>query len=563
MSCSGGGSTIASGTPWAPTADNYTSPTYQQTGECSEGYLARAGNAEKNMDGGPIPINTITNVSIPVGTDMSVTTQMTVSPGSDPVASWTNGTTIPGVTFNTATGKFSGTATLPGQYSTTISALRADSSVIDSKPFLLVASKSTGSDSITFIHPLPGSVITARCTASVDGTQIWSDPKRGRPHKGIDLAYAGGALGNVRAAASGKVIRADGNDARGYGNVVFIAHSNAAGKKICITVYAHLSTIGVQVGQQVSAGDVVGVEGATGDARGAHLHFEIRSPDFSSGVGSNQSVAVYDPAAYISGQVSFDDVTGRTQLNNNQQPDPGVVTPSAVTTQTNSTALAITPAMTDNQCSGYTPEPGNAGPGEPTPFPTTPTATGACFTDASNFVMRYEVGPQYNPNDPATIAGDISTPINQKKCGWVVDTGGNTKYGIAQKFNPSVNVQTLNLAGALSIFQDKYWSANSCDQLPNPLCIVHYNGCVNPGPGAAIKFLQKATNTTSKSAAISAAAGLSPSAALTMCQSYINSQQNYYNDLANGQPAHFGKYLNGWTARMNALKAFIASSASA
>ena len=42
------------------------------------------------------------------------------------------------------------------------------------------------------------------------------------------------------------------------------------------TFYAHLSTVEVTVGEWVAGGTVLGRVGATGDATGPHLHFEIR-----------------------------------------------------------------------------------------------------------------------------------------------------------------------------------------------------------------------------------------------------------------------------------------------
>jgi murein DD-endopeptidase MepM/ murein hydrolase activator NlpD len=57
----------------------------------------------------------------------------------------------------------------------------------------------------------------------------------------------------------------------GWGNLVTIA--NASGVR---TMYAHLSRISVGVGQRVATGAQVGLVGATGDATGPHLHFEIR-----------------------------------------------------------------------------------------------------------------------------------------------------------------------------------------------------------------------------------------------------------------------------------------------
>ena len=41
-------------------------------------------------------------------------------------------------------------------------------------------------------------------------------------------------------------------------------------------MYAHLSRGDVRVGDDVSGGTVIGLVGATGDATGPHLHFEVR-----------------------------------------------------------------------------------------------------------------------------------------------------------------------------------------------------------------------------------------------------------------------------------------------
>lgn len=72
------------------------------------------------------------------------------------------------------------------------------------------------------------------------------------------------------AARDGKVVAA-GPDG-GYGNRVAIRHSDGQS-----TVYGHLSTIRVAVGQQVLSGSsVIGDAGSTGLSTGPHLHFEIR-----------------------------------------------------------------------------------------------------------------------------------------------------------------------------------------------------------------------------------------------------------------------------------------------
>jgi murein DD-endopeptidase MepM/ murein hydrolase activator NlpD len=57
----------------------------------------------------------------------------------------------------------------------------------------------------------------------------------------------------------------------GYGNVIFVKHSNNTE-----TVYAHLSRILAKRGQNVGQGETIGLVGSTGWATGPHLHFEVR-----------------------------------------------------------------------------------------------------------------------------------------------------------------------------------------------------------------------------------------------------------------------------------------------
>ncbi len=91
--------------------------------------------------------------------------------------------------------------------------------------------------------------------------------RRKKFHTGIDLA--GPMRSPIRASDSGCVLFTGWYG--GYGKVVIVSHGNNMS-----TLYAHMSSFAVSKGQNISKGDIVGYEGATGFATGPHLHFEVR-----------------------------------------------------------------------------------------------------------------------------------------------------------------------------------------------------------------------------------------------------------------------------------------------
>jgi murein DD-endopeptidase MepM/ murein hydrolase activator NlpD len=91
-------------------------------------------------------------------------------------------------------------------------------------------------------------------------------PRGNRFHAGIDIPAAKGTP--VAAAAGGRVVFAAVGE--GFGKLVVLEHGNGVR-----TRYAHLSRITVRVGQFVKARATVGLVGATGEATGPHLHFEV------------------------------------------------------------------------------------------------------------------------------------------------------------------------------------------------------------------------------------------------------------------------------------------------
>jgi peptidoglycan hydrolase-like protein with peptidoglycan-binding domain len=87
-------------------------------------------------------------------------------------------------------------------------------------------------------------------------------------HAGIDLLARAGTA--VRATAPGRVAYA-GRLVGGWGKLVVVAHTHRVR-----TLYAHLSAVAVDVGDRVGTGSRVGAVGASGNASGPHLHFEVR-----------------------------------------------------------------------------------------------------------------------------------------------------------------------------------------------------------------------------------------------------------------------------------------------
>jgi murein DD-endopeptidase MepM/ murein hydrolase activator NlpD len=93
-------------------------------------------------------------------------------------------------------------------------------------------------------------------------------PRANRFHAGLDIAAPRGT--SVESAAPGRVVFA-GFSLGGFGNLVIVNHSDGVA-----TMYAHLDTIAVGRQQVVPGGFHLGTVGATGDATGPHLHFEVR-----------------------------------------------------------------------------------------------------------------------------------------------------------------------------------------------------------------------------------------------------------------------------------------------
>lgn len=134
--------------------------------------------------------------------------------------------------------------------------------------FVTVAQGAAQAPSADYVKPCSGPV-----------TQSFGNPSAGYAlgwHTGTDFGCTSGT--SVRAAAAGVVVGSDTSSA--YGTNVQIRHAD--GK---YTLYAHLSSKTVTVGQKLSAGTVIGTVGNSGThSSGPHLHLELRiAPVFAAG----------------------------------------------------------------------------------------------------------------------------------------------------------------------------------------------------------------------------------------------------------------------------------------
>ena len=112
-----------------------------------------------------------------------------------------------------------------------------------------------------FIMPVEGTI------SGVYGSQRILNGKPKWPHYGIDIAAKKGT--SIKSSARGVVTMAE-NDLYYTGGTIIMDHGHGIS-----TIYSHLDTVLVSVGDKINQGDIIGTVGSTGRSTGPHLDFRI------------------------------------------------------------------------------------------------------------------------------------------------------------------------------------------------------------------------------------------------------------------------------------------------
>lgn len=139
------------------------------------------------------------------------------------------------------------------------------------------------------------------------------------------------------------------------------------------------------------------------------------------------------------------------------------------------------------------------------------------------------------------------------------DPGGLTKYGIDQRSHPNVDIENLTEAQAAEIYRKEYWERHHCDQLNWPLCLVHFDNCVNMGAGQATKLLQRvcgahddgAWGPNTKAAVVAACKVRSSD---VVAKQVVELKRKFYKDLVIKNPEQYAEFEDGWLNRTNDLE---------
>jgi lysozyme family protein len=155
------------------------------------------------------------------------------------------------------------------------------------------------------------------------------------------------------------------------------------------------------------------------------------------------------------------------------------------------------------------------------------------FEKCISVVLKNEGNFQNDPNDLGN---------------WVGDELRGTKYGIAAKYNPELDIKNLTLDQAKEIYYEKYWLPMFLEGIENEESVLQiFDFGVNAGTRKAIRFAQQVSG-----AFVDGIMGPASIQAINNCelfiQKYKRARIDYYSSIALGKRR---KFLTGWINRIN------------
>ena len=137
------------------------------------------------------------------------------------------------------------------------------------------------------------------------------------------------------------------------------------------------------------------------------------------------------------------------------------------------------------------------------------------------------------------------------------DPGGRTRYGIAQRYWPDVDVPNLTIVGAAKIYFEHYWLKYQCDKLPPALGVALFGAVVNQSGKKSIAMLQETLRVKPDGFM-----GPQTIAAAQTCDlqfsvpDFLSRRALYYHYRCIENPRK-EKFYRGWMRRLFRLQAFI------
>lgn len=112
--------------------------------------------------------------------------------------------------------------------------------------------------------------------------------------------------------------------------------------------------------------------------------------------------------------------------------------------------------------------------------------------------------------------------------------GAIAKFGINSKWNPDVDVETLDRKGAEKIYKEKYWNAYGIEELPQNVRLLAFDIAVNHRSDFAKKMIGELKK------------GANP-------ERVMDARLREYDRLATSDPEKYGKYYDGWKDRLRRI----------